>query len=358
MGTDAHVIVVGGPAGLADVARSRVDELDARWSRFRPDSELSQLNASAGTPFEVSPETLLLAELALEGWDLSGGAFDATMLGALIEAGYDRDFDELVVLPAEFAASVDRDSVDRDSVDRDSVDRDSVDRDSAYRSGRYAPVPTAVPVFAGYDSPPVEIHGGTVCLRDGVGIDSGGIGKGLAADLVVAELLARGAEGACVNLGGDLRVAGVSPEGDGWTIGIDHPWALAPLALVGVAAGAVATSTTLRRRWLVGDEWRHHLIDPRSGLPSDSDLNHVTVIAGEGWVAEVLAKAVLLNGSEFAFNILGGTGAEALAVDEQGRITATDGFATYLGDAGMPAWLPVPDARAERSGGAALAAAV
>jgi thiamine biosynthesis lipoprotein len=334
MGTDAHVIVVGGPARLADVARSRMDELDARWSRFRPGSEISRLNASAGAPIEVSSETLLLVERALEGWDLSGGAFDATVLGAVIEAGYDRSFEELAVLPAEFGGTLDR--------------------------GRpRAPVATTVPVFAGYDSPPVEIHGRTVRLRDGVGLDSGGIGKGLAADLVIAELLARGAEGACVNLGGDLRVAGVSPEDDGWTIGVDHPWSPGPVALVGVACGGVATSTTLRRRWLVGDEWRHHLIDPRSGLPSDSDLNHVTVIAGEGWVAEVLAKAVLLNGSEFAFNILGGTGADALAVDQHGRITATEGFADYLGGAELPTPLRAPDVGgAGEMGGSALAAAV
>jgi thiamine biosynthesis lipoprotein len=335
MGSDAHVIVVGGPAGLLDVARARIDELDGRWSRFRPESEISRLNASAGAAMEVSPETLLLVGRALEGWDLSGGAFDATMLGAVIEAGYDRSFEQLAVLPPELGEPCEQGGPPG------------------------APGATTVPVLAGYDSPPVEIRGRTVRLRDGVGLDSGGIGKGLAADLLIAELLDRGADGACVNLGGDLRVAGSSPEGDGWTIGVDHPWSAAPLALVGVARGAVATSTTLRRRWLVGGECRHHLIDPRSGLPSDSDLNHVTVIAGEGWEAEVLAKAVLLNGSEFAFNIIGGTGADALAVDEQGRVTATEGFASYLGGAELPASVLRPAADgAGRTGGRPLAAAV
>jgi thiamine biosynthesis lipoprotein ApbE len=79
-------------------------------------------------------------------------------------------------------------------------------------------------------------------------------------------------------------------------------------------------------------------------MPSDSELNQVTVIAAEGWVAEVLAKAVLLNGSELAFNILGGTGGEALVVDEAGAVSASDGFAAYLGVARLPTSLPLPEA--------------
>ncbi len=308
MGADAHVIVVGGAADLVEQARSRIAHLEGLWSRFDPDSELSRLNRCAGSFMDVSPETFLLLERALEGGTMSAGAFDATLLDAVVAAGYGRTFDEL----------------------------DTFGRDEA-------PVPQpTLPISARPDDAPIELRAGRARLGAGLGVDSGGIGKGLAADLVVAELLGRGAAGACVNLGGDLRVAGASPEGDGWTIGVDHPWSPSPLALVGVAEGAVATSTTLRRRWLAGDEWRHHLIDPRSGLPSDSDLNHATVIAAEAWVAEVLAKAVLLNGFEFAFNILGRTGAEALAVGNEGGVIATDGFTAYLGDAVLPASLPVP----------------
>jgi FAD:protein FMN transferase len=314
MGTEAHVIVVGGHPRLAERARSRLDHLEALWSRFLPASEINLLNDRAGSFTEVSEETLLLLERVLDGRDISGGAFDATMLDAVVAAGYDRTFDEL-------SFSGER------------------------PAGALAPAALApqVPWDRGLGTEtPIEIHGGSACIRAGAGIDSGGIGKGLAADLVVAELLEQGAEGACVNLGGDLRVAGESPEGEGWTIGIDHPWSATPVALLGVGAGAVASSTTLKRRWLVKGEWRHHLIDPRSGLPSDSDLNHVTVIAAEAWVAEVFAKAVLLNGSEFAFNIVGGTGVEALAVAADGRVTATEGFASYLGDAALPESLAVP----------------
>jgi thiamine biosynthesis lipoprotein len=148
---------------------------------------------------------------------------------------------------------------------------------------------------------------------------------------VVAELLAAGAAGACVNLGGDLRVAGRSPDGDAWTIAVEHPQHDEPIAMIGLADGAVATSTTLKRRWSTGGDARHHLIDPATGLPSDSDLVLVTAVAATGWQAEVLAKAVLLRGSAHPFDILGGTGAEALAVTEDGRVLTSCGFTAFTG---------------------------
>ena len=85
-------------------------------------------------------------------------------------------------------------------------------------------------------------------LPRGTGFDPGGIGKGLAADIVVDELRAAGAEGVCVNLGGDVRVEGAGPTGDGWTIAVDYPERARPIARIGIARGAVATSTTLQAR--------------------------------------------------------------------------------------------------------------
>src|SRR5690349_10249920 len=95
MGSDVHVIVVDGRPGLGEWARGRIDELERRWSRFRPDSELSRATAFAGSWVTVSPETVLLVDRAIEAWRFTGGTFDPTVLGAVIRAGYDRSFDEL-----------------------------------------------------------------------------------------------------------------------------------------------------------------------------------------------------------------------------------------------------------------------
>ena len=103
----------------------------------------------------------------------------------------------------------------------------------------------------------------------------------------------------------------------------------------------MATSTTLRRRWTAAaGEERHHLIDPWTGAPSTSDLTLAAVVAADAWVAEVLAKAVLLRGSEHAFDLVAGLGADALTVDRHGVVRSTPGLAAFLGGAPLPVRLP------------------
>jgi thiamine biosynthesis lipoprotein len=198
------------------------------------------------------------------------------------------------------------------------------------------PAPQAEASNLGIGAEHICIEGTRVRLPAHIGFDPGGMGKGLAADLVCAELLAAGATGACVNLGGDLRVAGEGPAGAGWTVAVEHPWDAEPVALLGIRDGAVATSTTLRRRWLVDGEARHHLIDPQTGQPSGTDLTLACVVAGEAWMAETLAKAVILAGSTHPFDLVDGTGAEAVVVDNRGIVSASAGLARYLGGHALP----------------------
>jgi thiamine biosynthesis lipoprotein len=301
MGSDAHVIVTGDRPDLVIAARHRIEQLEQRWSRFLPGSEISDLNRHAGSFRPVSADTLLLIERAIAAWRLTGASFDPTVLGDVIRAGYDRPFDQLG------AASAARRSL----------------------------------LLTGCAD--IEIDGSCVRLPGGTGFDPGGIGKGLAADVVAGEAMAAGAGGVCINLGGDLRVRGDGPHGGPWTVAVEHPWADGPLALLGLADGAVATSTTLLRRWLVEGEVRHHLIDPATGRPSTTDLAHVTVVAAEAWAAEVLAKAVLLRGATHPFDLIDGDGAEALVVDAHGALSASAGFASYLGGSTLPATIALAE---------------
>jgi len=301
MGSDAHVIVVGSRPSLLDLAHSMIDDLERRWSRFLGASEISLLNQHAGSFVAVSGPTVTLIARAVDAWRLTGGAFEPTVLGAMLRAGYDRSFELL------------------------------------------GPTPGSGHSLLGIGVADIDIQGNRVRLPAGTGFDPGGIGKGLAADLVCAELMAAGAEGVCINLGGDVRVCGAGPEGTGWTVAVEHPWSTEPIVLLGLADGAVATSTTLRRQWQGDDgERRHHLIDPQTGLPSDTDLTLTSVVASEAWVAEVLAKAVLLAGSAHPFDILGGTQVQALAVDGAGRITASAGLGDYHRPGVLPARIDAP----------------
>ena len=95
MGSDAHVVVVGGSDELLERARARIDELERRWSRFLPDSEISRLNHCAGTELSVSDDTVELISRAIEAWRFTRSTFDPTVLGAVLRAGYTRSFDEL-----------------------------------------------------------------------------------------------------------------------------------------------------------------------------------------------------------------------------------------------------------------------
>ena len=280
MGTFCHVIVVG-PPGLLDAARRRIEHLEQRWSRFLPDSDLSRVNAAGGAPVAVSAEAFLLVSRAVEGWRLTGGLYDPTVLRAVVAAGYDRSF-------SDPACSVHR-------------------PDEEVGAGTPAPGAGGIrldPRLRTVQSPP------------GVLLDPGGIGKGLAADVVVAELMADGASGACVNVGGDLRVAGRAPTEHGWVTGVEDPVRRGQVVPMRLHDEAVVTSTRLIRQWHKGGRAMHHIIDPRTGEPSTSRVHTATVVAAQGWWAEVLAKALLVADMPAAGPLAARAGVAALVACE------------------------------------------
>jgi thiamine biosynthesis lipoprotein len=297
MGTVGHVVVIGGEPGAAHDAVARLEQLEARWSRFRPDSEISRLNRSPGEPTAVSTDTILLARRSLQAWRATNGAFDPTVHGAINALGYDRSFEQLT--PSFRSAPV------------------------GGPTDRRAPGMAAIAI-----DPPT----GTITVPVGTGLDPGGIGKGLAADLVVGEQLAAGAAGVCINLGGDVRVKGAGPPPQGWQVGVEHPYLDGELvAVIGLTNGAVATSSRLRRTWVVDDQRRHHLLDPATGRPTEGSLDSVTVVAGEGWWAEAITKAAFVAGAERAAAVIDGLGATGLYCTDDGQLHELSGLSRYLG---------------------------
>jgi thiamine biosynthesis lipoprotein len=181
----------------------------------------------------------------------------------------------------------------------------------------------------GYEGVVVDTTASTVLLPPGVGFDPGGIGKGYAADLVVAEMLALGAAGACVSVGGDLRAEGEGIGGAGWKVAVEHPMDEDPAALIALASGAVATSSSVRRAWGPNGHRRHHLIDPSTGLPARTGVLSTTAIAAEAWRAEVLAKAAFVSGVTGGLALLSSVGADGLVVDADGAVHATPGLGSF-----------------------------
>jgi len=293
MGTDVEVLVrSAGPRSDAAApdpgpVLHRLAELERCWSRFRSDSEVSRLNALDGVPAVVGADTASLVAHAVLAWQLTGGRFDPLVGDALVGLGYDRSF--------PWAGR----RGDRVAVARHPVDQVVVDQGS-----------------------------GLVRLPAGAQLDPGGIGKGLAADVVTAEFLVEHGSGTglLVNVGGDLRVGGTPPPG-GWEIEVDH--LVGPLVRVAVRSGAVATSSRLRRAWrTTAGEPVHHVIDPATRLPAAGPAASVTVLAAEAWWAEALATATLVGWSDHGPS----DELRRMAAGCGVLVTATDGRQVVLGD--------------------------
>ena len=307
MGTTAHVVLTGSAAPDETWVLDRLRRLEATWSRFRDDSELSRLNDAAGAPCVVGAETVDLVERARWAWRRTGGLFDPTVLDAVCAAGYDRSFDELAARtdPADPTMPADR---------------------TASPSGSADATPTP-----GAGGITVDRATGLLQLPVGVRLDPGGIGKGLAADLCATAAVDAGAEGALVSVGGDLRVAG-EPPAQGWEIELDHH-VVAP-ARVNLRHGALATSSTLRRRWSTRHGSAHHVIDPRTGRPSESQVVACTVLASQAWWAEALATALLVSGgpdAPVAGAERGSPDWAALLADTGALLTHADGTRRAVG---------------------------
>jgi len=278
MGTEVTVLA---PAGHADEAAGRVRRLFEDWerrlSRFRPDSELARLNAHAGRPVPVGALLYRVLDTALAAARATGGVYDPTMGRQLARLGYDRSFEQV---PAR------------------SPGRGPAGPGGGWREVRMDPAARLV------------------TLPPGVGVDLGGIAKGMAVDAAVERLGQAGVGPVMVNAGGDLRVGGRPPGGGDWWIVIDGRRGRLRVPL---AAGALATSGIARRRWSQAGERRHHLLDPRTGEPARTGLWSVTAVAGSCAQAEVAAKVAFVLGRDPGAEFLRDQGLAGLFAGEDGR---------------------------------------
>jgi thiamine biosynthesis lipoprotein len=296
MATNYHV-VIDGPSSLLAYSHQRLTELEQHWSRFLPQSDISQLNNNPGKPVKVSPDTFRLVDALRKAWRLTAGRFDPTQLPSLISAGYTSSIDNpdhKTSLPVHTTSGGDLDAITMDQAN----------------------------------------HG--ITLPAGMSLDPGGLGKGFAADLLATELLSLGATSALVNLGGDLRCTGNPPQ-NGWVIEVKNP--VNPSEAVcslSINTGGVATSSTLNRRLGPNGE-RHHQIDPATGQNPATDIATVTVITQAAWMAESLATAALQLNAEEAIAYLNGHSLPGVVIDLKGIAASTENLDLNLTDQESPA---------------------
>jgi len=298
MGNTAHVVIVcsstdEGRRLLAD-ARTWAASLEASWSRFIPSSDIFRLNTAGGRAVQISPDTEVLIRHLIAAFDLTDGVFNPFLLPALIGAGYGT----------------------------------SLAGDGAASCSPAQPIAPPSPRDVLLET----VQGATWCrLLGGASLDSGGLGKGLAADIIAERLQLSGALGALVSMGGDIRCVGKSPDQFGWRIDIEamsHP-SFGSSTIV-LRSGAIATSSTHAKRWHNG----HHVIDPATGTPlnelRDGALSMASVVASNAVWAEVFATACLVVGSPLAGVIIESRGLAARFETIAGRPITTPGFEAFV----------------------------
>jgi thiamine biosynthesis lipoprotein len=281
------VLAAEGPdvARAFRTARDFIAESEARFTRFSESSELMRLNRAAGEWFRATPDLFEVVREARNLSDATQGLFDPTILGDLLHVGYDRTFDDLRLTGATTAG---------------------------------APRRTAE---KGFEATEFDAADQAIRLPRGTLLDLGGIAKGWIAEKA-AQRMSAFAPACAVSAGGDVFLFGHPAADENWSVGVEDP--RDPdrmLTVLHVESGAVATSSRVRRRWLQDGIERHHLIDPRTGLPSASEWLAVTAIAPRAATAEAYAKALLVAGPPEAMRLADDlSDVSFLAVDADGQL--------------------------------------
>jgi len=267
------------------------------FSRFRPDSELNQLNNSAGSVFQVSPIMLEVIGLALENARWTGGLVVPTVLKSLEHAGYASSFES----SQSGAAHLQQDTAPLSALED-------------WKTG-----------LTGWNDIRLDQSRQTISLPAGMQLDLGGVAKGWAAYQTMQRLEEFGP--VLVDAAGDIAISGPDSDGDPWVVSIDDPLQFQDnLGELSLGQAGVATSGIDYRRWLQNGALKHHIIDPRTGEPAVTDLMTATILAPDVIQAEAAAKAVLILGSQ--------DGQKWLADRPQlaGQLALQDGSLIYCGD--------------------------
>jgi thiamine biosynthesis lipoprotein len=262
-------------------------------SRFRPDSELSRLNQSSGEPVAVSRTLWDVYRTARQAEQFTQGLVTPVVLDALLQSGYDRSFEQLgtTIRPTQSRTAAPTGSLQQVIEDPEAL---------------------------------------RLQLPAGMHLDFGGVAKGWAAEQAVRRLKPYGP--ALVDAGGDIAVSGLRENGQPWAVGVEDPGQPdSEMEILLVGRSGIATSGTDYRRWQQNGKWQHHIIDPRTGQPADTDVLTATVIARSLSTAEAAAKTTLILGSQLGLRWLEDqAGCEGLLVLADGSRLYSRGVSKYL----------------------------
>jgi thiamine biosynthesis lipoprotein len=289
MGGHGTITLVGGSDKLLSECWALADTCEELWSRFLPDSDISRINWSEGAPVRIAPLTRQLIAAMIAGHMLSEGSYDPTLLPWVIRAGY---------------------------------------KSSAVDASRVTQLPASACAPGHLEA--ISFSDTEVVVPRGTTLDPGGIGKGVAADVIAQHAMDNGAFGAMVELGGDIVLRGQAPDGVAWRLGVEDPFDSGThLDIVRIQRGAIVTSSQLKRRFGTPDAPTHHLINPATKISADSPVQTVTVIASSGARAEALTKAGFQRSPRLYLDWLPTVGAAGFIVMADGTHLTSSNWSTY-----------------------------
>ncbi len=276
MGTEWFVRVDGCDSSILRCVQARVLREERRFSRFRGTSALSRLNLERRLH---DPVVAGVVGRALRHQRRTRGAFDPTVGSEVIAAGYDRTFG--AIRPGCSLSATEPGNLD------------------------------------------VRVCRGQVALSGTGNLDLGGIVKGWTVDEVARTLEAAGAEGYLVDGGGDIRVGGHPADAREWILGVADDYSVA------LNSGAVATSSSLRRRWATASGPAHHIIAPATGRPAEGPYVTAVVVARDAETADVLGTALIAD-AERALPAVAREGADVMLQHVDGHWSMTPEMNRWL----------------------------
>lgn len=284
MDTAVSVTIYDGDDDVLTGAMQLCKKYENLLSKTVEGSDVYKINHANGQPVTVSSDTAELLSIALDISGKSDGAFDPTVL-PLVELW---------------------------------------DVNNATTAPNNTNIQAAL-TTVGYKH--IQLEGNVVTVENGAGLDLGGIAKGYIADKVAAYLKEKGVKSAIINLGGNTVLVGGKNGGD-FSVGVQKPFGKQNelCATVMLSDKTAVTSGTYQRYFEQNGKLYHHIIDPKTGYPTDNDLTAVTVVTDSSAVADGLSTACLILGVEKGKALAQQYGAELIFVDKNGKLTVTDGL--------------------------------
>jgi FAD:protein FMN transferase len=267
------------------VIEAQVEAWEQALSRFRPDSDLSRLNRQRHAHVSATLQQVLLAALEVAQW--SQGLVVPSLGQHIADIGYDQNFATVAPVTAEFVDA------------------------------------NIVPDWRG-----IVVRGRDVTLPPQLKIDLAGVAKGWIAEQLVVRFTPPGGL-FLAQIGGDVAVSAPSATVP-WCIAVDHPLQSTPCGHIALFEGTVATSSTYERRWQRAGQTIHHIIDPRSGMPAQSDVLTASVIATQAIYAEAAAKIIVLLGCAAGLAWVSRYGLPGLVIDQSGNVHTNDAWVPFI----------------------------